>query len=391
MPQFFKGARIFDGNQILEKNGVLVDRGIVKSLLPEEHAPKNAEVIELDPHSILSPGFLDLQVNGAGGVLFNEHPTLEAICIIIESMRRYGVTGILPTLITDNKTRLSQACGAITEALTSKVSGVLGLHAEGPFISVERKGVHNPSFIRKPEESDIAQLCEFAKKISKDNGRLLLTVAPENITNNILLKLAQNSVIIAAGHTAATYERIEEALSKGVSGFTHLGNAMPPIQNRAPGPVCAALTAEHAFCGLIADGFHVHPGLMKMMLATKPKGYIFLVTDAMPPVGTTMQTFELYGEKIYRKEGRLTTADGILAGADIDMATAVRNCIHMLGVSLEEALRMASLYPATYLGLSKIYGRIAAGYAANFVQITEDVEPIETFVGGRSVWSQKAS
>lgn len=388
MQHFFTGPRVFDGTELLEHTGVLVQDGKVKALLPSTEAPEGAQPIQLDSDAILAPGFLDLQVNGAGGVLFNETPTPEAALEIARAMRPFGVTGVLPTLITDNQEKLFSACAATRAAVASSAAGVLGIHVEGPFISVERKGVHNPEFIRQPDQQDLGLLRSLAQDLARSDARVLLTIAPENVADEAIVYLAEGGVVLSAGHTAASYERIEEAIAKGVSGFTHLGNAMPPIQNREPGPVGAALASQTTFCGLIADGFHVHPGLMKVMLAAKPKGKIFLVTDAMPPVGTADETFELYGQTIYRRGGRLTTADGVLAGADIDMAAAVRNCTTLLDLPLEEALRMASLYPARQLGLEQTYGRIAPGYAADFAVITESVEPLETFIAGQSVWSK---
>ncbi|WP_102868790.1 N-acetylglucosamine-6-phosphate deacetylase [Pseudovibrio exalbescens] len=388
MKRFLTGCRIFTGEALLSGHGVLVANGRVEALLPADAKPEGAEILCLSPDALLTPGFLDLQVNGAGGVLFNETPTVAAAHRIAEAVRPFGVTGVLPTLITDKKEALDAACGITADAASVTGSGVLGIHVEGPFISKERKGVHNPDFIRAPSEEDLETLKALANKLAPHNARVLLTVAPENVSDASLADLAKAGVVLAAGHTAATYERIEEATHMGVTGFTHLGNAMPPVQNRAPGPVAAALAGRDTWCGLIADGHHIHPGLMKVMLAAKPAGKIFLVTDAMPPVGTDAETFILYGQTIYRRDGKLTTEDGTLAGADIDMASAIRNCVKLLGQPLTEALRMASLYPAAYLGLERTYGRIAPGFAADFAVITEDVEPLETWVQGAVVWSK---
>ncbi|MDX5594803.1 N-acetylglucosamine-6-phosphate deacetylase [Pseudovibrio sp. SPO723] len=388
MRRFLTGARVFNGDRFLNDTGILLADGKVEALLPATATPEGAEIVRFSPDAIIVPGFLDLQVNGAGGVLFNETPTADAARRIAEAVRPHGVTGVLPTLITDSKEALEAACSATGEAIAAENSGVLGVHIEGPFISVERKGVHNPDYIRQPDQDDLDLISNLAKDLNENDARILLTIAPENVADEALAQLASNGVVLSAGHTAASYERTVEATRNGVTGFTHLGNAMPPIQNRAPGPVAAALSTRDTYCGLIADGIHVHAGLMKVMLAAKPQGRIFLVTDAMPPVGTDAETFILYGQTIYRRDGRLTTADGTLAGADIDMASALRNCVTMLDVPLDEALRMASLYPASFIGLEKKYGRIAPGYAADFAIINDDVEPLETYVAGNSVWSK---
>ncbi len=388
MLQFFSGASVFDGECIRDDVGVLVEDGVVLALRSADEIPEQAQHVPLDPSAMLVPGFLDLQINGAGGILFNTEPTAETARHIAKSVRCHGVTRILPTLITDCKETLATACQTIGKAAKDESSGVLGIHVEGPFISVERKGIHKPSYIRVPEEEDLIRLTELSLELRQNGARLLLTIAPENVPDDAIARLAQSGVVVSAGHTAASYERIHEAIANGVTGFTHLGNAMPPIQNREPGPVAAALASRDTWCGLIVDGHHIHPGLMKVMLAAKPEGKMFLVTDAMPPVGTDMQSFELYGQTIHRSGGRLVSSQGVLAGADIDMANAVRNCTTLLDLPLTEALRMASLYPASHLGLDSRFGRIAPGYTADFALITKDVEPLETFVAGRSVWKK---
>jgi N-acetylglucosamine-6-phosphate deacetylase len=259
-------------------------------------------------------------------------------------------------------------------------SGVLGLHLEGPFLSQERRGVHSPAFIRAPTADDIAYLVELPNAFP--DGRVLLSLAPETVGDAEIRTLAAAGLLLAGAHSAASYARTMEAIRAGVSGFTHLFNAMPPLANREPGIAGAALTSAETWCGIIVDGIHVHPAALKLALAAKPRGKLMLVTDAMTPLGTDATSFQLYGEIIHRRDGRLVTDDGTLAGADLDMAQAVRNCIALLDLPREEALRMASLYPAEFLGMADRRGRLAPGYQADLTLLDQSDRVLGTWVAG---------
>lgn len=376
------GCRVFDGEAIHDDRAVLVEGDLILDLPGRGSAPGGAERVELPPEALLAPGFVDAQVNGAGGVLFNRTPTAEAALAIAAAMRPFGTTGLLPTFITDEAGSMRAAAEAAATAAARPGGGVLGVHLEGPFISQERRGVHDARFVRAPDEADVAGIEALAARLAPLDGRVMVTLAPEAVADADIRRLAAAGAVVSLGHTAASFERAEAALALGARGFTHLGNAMPPVLNREPGPVGAALASREAWCGIIADGVHVHPGLLRAMLAAKPRGKVLLVTDAMDPVGTDATEFELYGQRILRRDGRLVTAEGTLAGADIDMATAVRNCVRLLGLPLAEALRMASLYPAAFLGLDHRIGRLAPGHAADMVLITEEVEVLATWVRG---------
>jgi len=219
-----------------------------------------------------------------------------------------------------------------------------------------------------------------------DQGRVMMTLAPEQVEDALLARLTAAGVLLSAGHTAASYERTRESVAAGVRAFTHLFNAMPPMNNRQPGPVLAALDTEETWCGIIADGIHVHPALLRLLVKTKAPGKVFLVTDAMPPVGTDARSFQLYGQTILRRDGRLVTENGTLAGADIDMAASVRNCVQLMGLPLEEGLRMASLYPARFLGLDARLGRVAPGYRADLTLLRPDLSVVGTWVDGQEQW-----
>lgn len=277
---------------------------------------------------------------------------------------------------------------AAAAAVATPGSGVLGVHFEGPFISPKRKGCHDGSAIRHPDAADLDALTDLCARLAGDGGRLLLTLAPEEVADSAIARLAAAGVVVAVGHTAANYERIGEALAHSVRGFTHLGNAMPPIVNRDPGAVIAGLDAAEAWCGVIADGIHIHPGLLRVMHAAKRPGKLLLVTDAMPPVGTDAKSFQLYGATIHRRDGRLVTDAGVLAGADIDMIGSVRNCLRFLGVSLEEALRMASLNAAAYLRLDDRLGRLAPGFDADLVLLDPDLAVLATWIAGEALWNR---
>jgi N-acetylglucosamine-6-phosphate deacetylase len=376
------GARLFTGEAMLDGFALVLEGERIVDLVPDGNIPAGAAVVRCPQGSILAPGFIDAQANGAGGVLFNDEPTEAAVLAIAKALRRSGGTGLLPTLITDDRAKMAKAAEAVIAASRHPGSGILGIHFEGPFISSNRPGVHNPRYIRPLDEEDIAFLTGLPERLPQ--GRVLLTIAPEEVEDGVIARLASSGIVISAGHTVASFERTCSAIGQGLRGFTHLFNAMPPISSRQPSVTTAALTGGDTWCGIIVDGIHVHPAVLKMALAAKGPDRFFLVTDAMPPVGTDATGFELYGQRILRRDGRLVTEDGTLAGADIDMASAVRNCVHMLGLPLEESLAMASLRPAEFLRLDDRFGRLAPGYRADLVLLDQDLEVLGTWVGGRS-------
>lgn len=385
MRQLLTGARLFTGDRMVDGHAVMTEGGRVTAVLPMSEAPSDVRLRRLPADALLVPGFLDVQVNGAGGVLFNDTPTAEAALAIAAAARRTGTTGVLPTLMTDEKSKMRVACEAAAQAFARPGGGVLGLHLEGPFLSTERPGVHSPRWMRKPTGEDVEFLITMARRLGQA-GRLLMTVAPECVEDLDIARLAGAGITLSAGHTAASVERTRQAIAAGVRGFTHLFNAMPPIINREPGPVAAALADPDAWCSIIADGVHVHPALIRFLVQVKPPGKVVLVTDAMPPSGTDATSFTLFGRTILRKNGRLVTDDGTLAGSDIDMAASVRNCVQLFELSLEDSLRMASLYPAAYLGLDDQLGRVAPGYRADLTLLGTDLKVLATWVGGDEQW-----
>jgi N-acetylglucosamine-6-phosphate deacetylase len=372
-------GRILTDDGLRDGHAVLVDGDRIGAIVRDDDARvRDAAVHDLHGGTLL-PGFIDAQVNGGGGVLFNNAPDVDALRRIAAAHRRFGTTGLLPTLISDDLEVMRAAIAAVREAIAQGVPGVLGIHLEGPYLAPARKGTHDAGKFRVPDAAEIALAT------SLDNGATLVTLAPERVPAETIRALVARGAIVAAGHTAGSYDEIRAGLDAGVRGFTHLYNAMSPLQGRDPGAVGAALEDRDSWCGIIVDGVHVHPASLRVALAAKPRGRLFLVTDAMPPVGADSPDYVLYGETITARDGVVRNAAGSLAGSALDMATAVRNAVAMLGLPLEEAARMASLYPARFLGLDADRGRIAAGCRADFVLLDDAMQVVDTWIGGASL------
>jgi len=363
---------------LTEGRAVLIEAGRISEIA----ADSDRRLRKMRRHdlagALLLPGFIDSQVNGGGGVLFNDSPSVEAIAAIGRAHRRFGTTGFLPTLISDDLEVVGRAIAAVRSAIESRVPGVLGIHIEGPFLNVERKGVHDPAKLRELDRTAAGLLTSLGA------GKTLVTLAPEMTTPEIIAGLAASGVVVSAGHTNATYEQIVTALRHGLTGFTHLFNAMSPLTGREPGTVGAALEDPSSWCGIIVDGLHTNPVVLRLALRCKPRERFMLVTDAMPSVGTKATSFELQGRRILVSGTVCIDEEGRLAGSNIDMASCVRNAIHMLNVPLPQAARMASQWPAEFLGLGGELGRIAPGYRANLVAADDELRVLETWIDGRS-------
>jgi N-acetylglucosamine-6-phosphate deacetylase len=377
------GARIFDGDLWHEHSALLIADGRIATIASYRDVPAEARIVPMDGLSLV-PGFVDLQVNGGGGVLLNERPDVEGIRTICAAHARFGTTALLPTLITDSVAVTTAAIDAGLAARAAAVPGFLGLHLEGPHLSIARKGAHDPAFIRPMEQEDLART--IAARAGLD--ALLMTLAPENATNEQIAALHAAGVTVSLGHSDCGYATAAAAVSAGAQMTTHLFNAMSQLGNREPGMVGAALDLGHINAGLIADGYHVHPvSIGAALRAKRGPGRIFLVTDAMSPLGTEMTSFFLNGREIFREGGRLTLADGTLAGADIDMASCIRFMHDTVGIDLEEALRMASLYPAEAIGMTGRKGRLTHGHDADFAVIDDGVNVVSTWIGGTPVFA----
>ena len=371
-------GRVMGDDGLVEGHCVLLEGGRIIDIM-EESDPrcKTAQRHDLRGRLLL-PGFIDSQVNGGGGVLFNDAPTVETIRAIGQAHRRFGTTGFLPTLISADLDVVARAIAAVQGAIEAGVPGVLGIHIEGPFLNVARKGVHDPAKLRELDTSAVGLLTSLR------GGKTLVTLAPEMTTPDIIQKLVKAGVVVSAGHTNATYAEISTALRHGLTGFTHLFNAMSQLTGREPGVVGAALDDRGSWCGIIVDGEHTDPVVLRIALRCKPHNRFMLVTDAMPGVGTNSTSFNLQGRTITVSGNVCIDEDGRLAGSNIDMAGCVRNAVKLLHLPLPEAVRMASRYPAEFLGLGHVVGRIRAGYRANLVVADEELNVLETWIDGRS-------
>lgn len=381
----FTNGQVFDGEQIHTNKSVLVENGLVATLSDTDSCAVKTETYNLEGR-LLAPGFIDIQVNGGGGVLFNNAPCIDTLRTMAKAHRRFGTIGLLPTFISDADGLMQDAVSAVNEALAHNVPGILGIHLEGPCLNSQRKGVHSEKYLRNID----APLFKLITSLKA--GKTLLTLAPELAGNTMIKALHTAGVVVFAGHSAATYEDTMAAFDSGLRGFTHLFNAMPPLLSRVPGIVGAALTDEESYVGIIADGFHVHPASFSIAVAAKQKGKSLLVTDAMSSVGSSIgsgvetegKTFTLYGEVIKVEGGRCVTQGGVLAGSDLNMLDAVKNTMKFTGLSKEEALRMASTYPAQAIHLGDELGFIKPGYRACFVELDEAMNVVQTWIDGHS-------
>ncbi len=366
---------VFDGSIVRENAAVVIKRDRIAGIVARKDLSRSMPMRILPQGTWLAPGFVDLQVNGGGDVLFNNEPNVDGLRAIAAAHRKFGATALLPTLITDRPEMTPTAIAAVEAAMDCD-PGIIGIHLEGPFLSPEKPGVHDRRWIRSPSFDDLAAI-KIARK-----GAVIVTLAPEAVPAGFIAELAAAGVRVALGHSMATYAQTHAAMAEGLRGFTHLFNAMRPLTSREPGPIAAALESPEAWYGLIVDGVHVDPAMLR--LALRGLGRPVLVTDAMPPVGGARADFPLYGEKITARAGRCLRADGALAGSMLDMATAVRNCVRLLGVRLPDALRFASLNPATAIGLAHRHGTLAAGARADLVALDPDlIEIIGVWVAGR--------
>ena len=378
-PKALVNGRVLTERGFVSGRAVLIAGACIVDIV-EDGTPKlrAGERHDLDGRYLV-PGFIDAQVNGGGGALFNDDPSVATLRRIGTAHRAFGTTGFLPTLISEAPEVMRAAIEAVRQAIQSGEPGVLGIHLEGPLLSPARRGIHDPAKFREPDEA----LIELVSSLGV--GRTVMTVAPECVPPAVIRELVSRGVIVCAGHTAANYATAHAAFDAGVRGVTHLFNAMPPLQNREPGVVGAALEDDRVWCGLIVDGHHVHPATMRVALAAKPAGKVFLVTDAMPPVGSSQTAFQLGRETIRCENGKCVNEAGVLAGSSLDMASAVRNTVAMIGVPLDEAVRMASTYPAEFLGLETERGRIAPGCRADFVVVNDDSSVSEVWCNGAIV------
>ena len=376
MMEALVGARLHTPEGLAPGRALLLADGTIRDIVAADAVPAGARLTRL-AGGTLAAGFIDLQVNGGGGLMFNDAPTAATIAAIGRAHRTCGTTGFLPTFISGPRADMARAVSAVREAMDEGGTGVLGIHLEGPHINPARRGAHDPGQIRPLTDGDIDLLASLGA------GRTLVTLAPECVAASDIAALAARGVIVAAGHSEADVGTVDTAMAQGLSGVTHLFNAMGPLGHREPGAAGAALTRDHLACGIIADGAHVSWDVLRLAWRAKPKGGLFLVSDAMSPVGAPeVDTIRMGGETARIVDGCLRLADGRLAGSLLAMGQAVRNCVVHAGIPLEDALAMAAAYPADFLKLSESRGRLAPGLRADLVWLDDDLRVRATWIGG---------
>ncbi|HEY2753344.1 N-acetylglucosamine-6-phosphate deacetylase [Phenylobacterium sp.] len=375
MDKALVNGRVMTDRGIEEGLAVRLSQGRIAALGPAAEVASGAETRDLYG-GLLLPGFIDIQVNGGGGHLFNDAPTAQTIAAIGRAHRQFGTTGFLPTLISDELSAVEAAIVGARAAIIGGVPGVLGVHIEGPFLNPKRKGIHELGKLRRMDEA------AFELLTSLSVGRTLVTLAPETTNPQMIGRLVAAGVVVSAGHTNANYATVRSALDKGLSGFTHLFNAMAPLTSREPGVVGAALEDADSWCSIIVDGHHVDPVVLRVALRCKSHDRFILITDAMPSVGSEATSFVLQGKAIAVRDGVCVDEHGTLAGSDLDMAGAVGNAVRLLGLDLADASRMASRNPAEFLGLGDVMGRIAPGYRADLVLLDDSLKVLDTWIGG---------
>ncbi len=377
MKQALIGAQLFSGKEFFDNRALLIDGENIIDIINEHDVPKNFEIQKLNG-GILSPGFIDLQVNGGGGKLFNNSPDKESLNTIIESHQHFGTTSIMPTVISDSLNVLKKCTRTISKEIENNKS-LLGVHIEGPFFNVKYRGVHQKQYINTIN-SDYLNLFESLKDFP-----VMLTLAPECISIKQLKHLKSLGFKILAGHTDASYDQLEEAINYGLDGFTHLFNAMGQISAREPGVVGSALTFDNATASIIVDLHHVHPSLIQMAYKQKPQGKLFFVSDSMATIHHGEPSFELYDEVVSESNGRIINSEGKLAGSSITQIDAIKNAYQSCNIPLNEALAMASQYPAEYLGVANYLGSLKSGYRADLTHFDLDFQVQNVWVAGKQL------
>lgn len=368
-------GRVLLPDGFVDGRAIVLDAGRIAAVVEEADLQPGTERHDLGG-GLLVPGFIDTQVNGGGGVLFNDAPTADTIRAIGRAHRSFGTTGFLPTLISDDLSVIRAGIEAVETAIDEGVPGVLGIHIEGPFLNEHRKGIHDADKIRELDEEGLAVLTSMRR------GRTMVTVAPECTTPEMIARLVDAGVVVSAGHSNGKYADVAAAIEAGLSGITHLFNAMSPLGAREPGVVGAGLENETIWCGIIVDGHHVSPTTLKLALRCKPPEKFMLVTDAMPSVGSATKEFVLQGKRISARGGVCVDSRGTLAGSDLDMAWAIRNAVRLLGIAPETAFLMASRAPAEFLGMEQDRGVIAIGRCADLALLDDNLLVRETWIAG---------
>lgn len=376
-------GRIYTGHEVLDQHAVVIANGLIDRVCPLDALPADIEIRDV-AGAIIAPGFIDLQLNGCGGVQFNDEPSaisVETLNTMQKANEKSGCTSFLPTLITSTDDLMKRAVEVMRAWLAQNSNQALGLHLEGPWLNPLKKGTHNPALIRAPDPALVDFLCQNADVITK------ITLAPEKVGSDVIRKLRAAGIIVSAGHSHATYDEARNGIAAGVSFATHLYNAMPTTTGREPGLIGALFDSPDVWCGVIADGLHVH--FANIRNAKRIKGdKLVLVTDATAPAGADIDQFIFAGKTIYYRNGLCVDENGTLSGSALTMIEAVENSVEHVGIALDETLRMATLYPARAMGVDTQLGSIEAGKVANLTVFTRDYKITRTIVNGNEVFSE---
>jgi len=370
-------AKLFTGENFLENKALLIEDKYIAGIVGKANIPKNFEIQKLNG-GILSPGFIDLQVNGGGGKLFNNSPDKESLNTIIEAHQYFGSTSIMPTVISDSLNILQKCTETISNEINNNHS-LLGVHIEGPFFNAKYRGVHQKKYINTINAS---YLSLFEKL---DEFPVMITLAPECISIKQLKYLKSLGFKILAGHTDASYDQLEEAIKYGLDGFTHLFNAMGQISAREPSVVGSAFDFDETSASIIVDLHHVHPSLINLSFKQKPKGKLFFVSDSMATINHAEPSFELYDELVSESNGRIINSEGKLAGSSITQIDAIKNAYQKCNIPLESAIAMATLYPAKYLGVSHYIGQLKKGHRADLAHFDSSFKVRNVWLSGKKI------
>ncbi len=368
-------CKIYTGSDVLTDHAVVIENELIKKVCPISELPEGIEVRDLNGAN-LSPGFIDLQLNGCGGVMLNDEITADTMQIMHKANLKSGCTSFLPTLITSSDEDMRAVITAAREYHNQFQNQSLGLHLEGPYLNVAKKGIHSVDHIRKSDSEMIELICKNSDLVAK------VTLAPELNDPEHIERLHKAGVVVSIGHTNATYAEARQGFESGITFATHLFNAMTPMVGREPGVVGAIYDTPEVYAGIIADGFHVD--YANIRIAHKIKGEkLVLVTDATAPAGADMEYFIFVGKKVYYRDGKCVDENGTLGGSALTMIEAVQNTVEHAGIALDEALRMATLYPATAIGVESKLGRIKKGMVANLAVFDRDFNVKATVVNGQ--------
>ena len=377
MKQAISGSKLFNGIDFIEHKALLIDDQHIAGIVNEDAIPTDFQVKKIEG-GILSPGFIDLQVNGGGGKLFNNSPDKESLNTIISAHQYFGTTSIMPTVISDSLNILQKCTDTISNEIDNNHS-LLGIHIEGPFFNVKYRGVHQKQYINTINASYL-NLFETLDKFP-----VMLTLAPECISIKQLKHLKSLGFKILAGHTDANYDQLEEAVKYGLDGFTHLFNAMGQISAREPGVVGSAFDFDETSASIIVDLHHVHPSLINLSFKQKPKGKLFFVSDSMATINHGEPSFELYDEVVSESNGRIINSEGKLAGSSITQIDAIKNAYQKCSIPLESAISMATLYPAEYIGVSDYIGQLKKGYRADLAHFDSNFHVQNVWLAGKQI------